>query len=475
MHARGSSTTFTALGRPGSVGGGGGGGNGGGASGGPLTKTTPVAAARCILPRRRRAVVVAAAARSSRRRQRGAHEDDAPATLLPSGPQRRRAPRVATAAAAPDSSSSSSSAAPADQTSDDGDGDLSGAYSADMQAKMGTSLVYRHELGTNWDRITPDLIVGSCPQTPADVDRLAEEGGVTTIFCLQEDCDLDYFGIDVASIAARCAERGDVRHVRFPIRDFDPFELRRLLPRAVARLALAHRPRPAPRGPRGPRSADSPHPATLPAEGTGSVYIHCTAGMGRAPATALAYMAWLRGWDVDDAYAHLRARRACSPKVEAVRSATADLLLGCDPIDVTVSLPRRGTVSDARVAGLDVGWGEQLPMAFNPKTGRLEVTRRLMPGRYPFKFVLDGQWAASLDYPTVLDGDNVNNVLEVLPRDEAEGGALTPEEAARRAAQRDRLTGPGGRLTDEERMELAAMLCPWATHRKTDHLTPVDG
>lgn len=344
----------------------------------------------------------------------------------------------------------------------------SGEYSKDMQAKMGTTLTYRHELGINWDHITSDVIVGSCLQTSADVDRLAEEAGVTTVFCLQEDCDLDYFNIDVKAIADRCAERGDIRHVRFPIRDFDPFELRRLLPRAVARLAQAHR---------------APGASTPTQPPPGNVYIHCTAGMGRAPATALAYMTWLRGWDLDEAYAHLRASRACSPKIEAVRAATADLLLGADPLPVTVSLPRRGTVQDARVAGLDVGWGTQLQMVPNPQNGgRLEVTRRLLPGRYPFKFVLDGVWAASHDYPQVVDGDNVNNVLEVLPRDEvvvAKAGAKRPssptataspaEEAARRAAQRDRLASVGGRLTEAEREELAALLCPWATHRPVDH------
>lgn len=37
----------------------------------------------------------------------------------------------------------------------------------------------------NFNRIWPDVIVGSCLQTPEDVDRLAEEEGVRTIFCLQ--------------------------------------------------------------------------------------------------------------------------------------------------------------------------------------------------------------------------------------------------------------------------------------------------
>jgi protein-tyrosine phosphatase len=70
---------------------------------------------------------------------------------------------------------------------------------------------------------------------------------------LQEDCDMEYFGIDIAAIQARCREVG-LQHVRFPVRDFDPFDLRLKLPKAVARLAKAH------------------------TAGEGVAYIHCTAG-----------------------------------------------------------------------------------------------------------------------------------------------------------------------------------------------------
>jgi hypothetical protein len=64
---------------------------------------------------------------------------------------------------------------------------------------------------------------------------------------------MEYFGIDIAAIQARCKEVG-LQHVRFPVRDFDPFDLRLKLPKAVARLAKAH------------------------TAGEGAVYIHCTAG-----------------------------------------------------------------------------------------------------------------------------------------------------------------------------------------------------
>lgn len=48
-----------------------------------------------------------------------------------------------------------------------------------------------------------------------------------------------------------------------------------------------------------------------------------------------------------------------------------------------------------------MGWHTRLDMAFNPDTSRMEVTRQLLPGNYPFKFVLDDVWSASFDYPTM--------------------------------------------------------------------------
>ena len=59
-------------------------------------------------------------------------------------------------------------------------------------------------------------------------------------------------------------------------RDFDPESLRIMLPRAVSSLEWAIE------------------------EGKGKVYVHCTAGLGRAPATAIAYMFWFQGMDVSD-------------------------------------------------------------------------------------------------------------------------------------------------------------------------------
>jgi hypothetical protein len=57
-------------------------------------------------------------------------------------------------------------------------------YTEEMQARMDTTLTYRHEDGINWNYVLPDLIVGSCLQGPEDVDRL-QAAGVTTVFSLQ--------------------------------------------------------------------------------------------------------------------------------------------------------------------------------------------------------------------------------------------------------------------------------------------------
>ena len=86
--------------------------------------------------------------------------------------------------------------------------------------------------------------------------RLAD-AGVGTIFCLQEDSDMAYFDLDIKPIIDRCKQHGDIKHVRFPVRDFDPFSLRQRLPEAVAILVKEA------------------------ASGRGKLYIHCTAGEKR--------------------------------------------------------------------------------------------------------------------------------------------------------------------------------------------------
>uniref|UniRef100_A0A803MIR9 Tyrosine specific protein phosphatases domain-containing protein n=1 Tax=Chenopodium quinoa TaxID=63459 RepID=A0A803MIR9_CHEQI len=221
----------------------------------------------------------------------------------------------------------------------------SDVYSDTMTEAMGASLTYRHELGINYNFIRPDLIVGSCLQSPADVDKLRNIG-VKTIFCLQQDPDLE---------------------------DFDGFDLRMRLPAVVSKLYKAMN------------------------RNGGIAYIHCTAGMGRAPAVALAYMYWVQGYRLNEAHRLLLSKRSCCPKLDAIKSATADI-----------------------------------------------------EGHYEYKYIVDGEWTCNrneLVTPTNKDGHTNNYV--VVSADDPDSD---------RAQVRKRLTGEDPDLTTNERIKIRQFL-----------------
>ncbi|XP_062154732.1 phosphoglucan phosphatase LSF2, chloroplastic [Alnus glutinosa] len=173
-------------------------------------------------------------------------------------------------------------------------------YNVAMKRMMRNPYEYHHDLGMNYTLITDNLIVGSQPQKPEDIDHLKKEENVAYILNLQQDKDVEYWGIDLQSIIERCREVG-IRHMRRPARDFDPDSLRSGLPKAVSSLEWAI------------------------FEGKGKVYVHCTAGLGRAPAVAIAYMFWFCGMNLNKAYDTLTSKRPCGPNRSAIRGATYDL------------------------------------------------------------------------------------------------------------------------------------------------------
>ncbi|KAL8539363.1 hypothetical protein ACS0TY_001114 [Phlomoides rotata] len=156
-------------------------------------------------------------------------------------------------------------------------------------------------LGMNYTVITENLIVGSQPQKVEDIDHLKEEENVGYILNLQQDKDVEYWGIDLQSIIKRCKEVG-IQHMRRPARDFDPDSLRKGLPKAVSSIEWAI------------------------SDGKGRVYVHCTAGLGRAPAVAIAYIFWFCNMNLDTAYNTLTSKRPCGPNRRAIRGATYDLV-----------------------------------------------------------------------------------------------------------------------------------------------------
>ncbi|KAJ3681897.1 hypothetical protein LUZ60_014470 [Juncus effusus] len=300
----------------------------------------------------------------------------------------------------------------------------SDVYSDDMTKAMGAVLTYRHELGMNYNFIRPDLIVGSCLQTPLDVDKLRKIG-VKTIFCLQQDPDLDYFGVDICAIQQYALQCGDIEHCRAEIRDFDAFDLRVRLPLVVSKL---HK---------------------LVKKNGGVTYIHCTAGMGRAPATAVAYMFWILGYRLNEAYEQLLSKRHCFPKLDAIKAATCDILTGLSKS--TVNLTWQGEkCSIVEVSGLDIGWGQKIPLTYNKDKGIWTLEKEIAEGRYEYKYVVDGEWLCNENEDlTSPNGDgHVNNYIQVHSK------GLKEEDRE----LRNRITIEDGDLTKEERLMIKEFL-----------------
>jgi protein-tyrosine phosphatase len=55
-----------------------------------------------------------------------------------------------------------------------------------------------------------------------------------------------------------------------------------------------------------------------------TVYLHCTAGIGRSPTVAVGYLHCYLGWELDSAVRYVKQLRQCSPHVEALRRAISD-------------------------------------------------------------------------------------------------------------------------------------------------------
>lgn len=119
---------------------------------------------------------------------------------------------------------------------------------------------------TDYHSILPNLIVGTQPTSQADIDRLHDVEGVTCMFDTQQDKDKEHWGVDAGAIKYQMDQRG-VEHWRHPFVDFNADSLRQGLPHAVAAMDKAIR---------------NGH----------VVYCHCTAGMGRSPGVAIAYLYW---------------------------------------------------------------------------------------------------------------------------------------------------------------------------------------
>ena len=152
----------------------------------------------------------------------------------------------------------------------------------------------------NWNVVRHDLVVGSGPREPSDLDALRVETRVSAMLSVQHDECLAHQGIDDPGLV-RHGRRLGLTMERCPLRDFDPADQQRGLPAAVrglwGLLRQGHR-----------------------------VYVHGTAGINRSPRVVLAYLTRVEGIDLEEAMTLLvHARPEVSPTWEAYHGCRQEL------------------------------------------------------------------------------------------------------------------------------------------------------
>jgi protein-tyrosine phosphatase len=134
--------------------------------------------------------------------------------------------------------------------------------------------------------ITDRLLVGEYLR-PGDISWLAAEHRVSAIHNLQDDEDLRINALDPSALRD-LAEQHQMRYVRTPIQDGSADDVAARLVAALADLdALI-------------KSGDR-------------VYLHCNAGLNRAPTLAIAWLRAYGGMSLNEALTHVKRRRACGP------------------------------------------------------------------------------------------------------------------------------------------------------------------
>ena len=135
----------------------------------------------------------------------------------------------------------------------------------------------------NFNEITPEIFLGSCPMNTQDLELLVNETGITAVLSVQADDDLKYYQINIGQIMNKAKELG-VKFTRCPMTDFDLDDQKLKLIDAVKAMA------------------------SFMADGH-KVYVHCSAGINRSSLTVLGYLCFVKKMDFEKAYKLLKTKR----------------------------------------------------------------------------------------------------------------------------------------------------------------------
>uniref|UniRef100_A0A0A9DDS6 Uncharacterized protein n=1 Tax=Arundo donax TaxID=35708 RepID=A0A0A9DDS6_ARUDO len=74
-------------------------------------------------------------------------------------------------------------------------------------------------------------------------------------------------------------------------------------------------------------------------------------------------MFWILGYSLNEGHQLLQNKRACFPKLEAIKLATADILTGLSRNCITLKW-ESGSCSSVEISGLDIGWGQVCQLCY---------------------------------------------------------------------------------------------------------------
>jgi protein-tyrosine phosphatase len=146
-------------------------------------------------------------------------------------------------------------------------------------------------------QVTYRLFVGSHPQTVDDIERLRRDLAITAILNLQTDEDMVTAGLDWEPLEVHYSTCPVVLF-RVPMKE-EQGEMREKLFQCIGALE---------------RLLSAGH----------TVYLHCTAGIGRSPTVAVGYLHYCMGWELNAAARYVKEVRKCSPHLEALGLAIVD-------------------------------------------------------------------------------------------------------------------------------------------------------